>query len=127
MKSMQTTPLPRDLRRKANRRRGAAFFMLVLTVLLVIVGATSVMIRGVWTSRQATRDQRRVRTMESAIAAASRIAATELTLPVDPDSDQRIVVSMNDENDRYSATWLRGDQTIDQLTRAHSNSNHKEK
>ncbi len=108
------------------RRDGAAFFMLVLAILIVIMSATSLLIRGEWLARRSQRDQSQTQTLISAIEVASDASADSMTLPIDPESNERIEIELDQETDRYTARWLRKDETLDTLTRNAKNQNEEE-
>lgn len=100
-------------------RRGAAFLILVVLVLLVVVDATRTLVRSEVSSRQYERGQARLRSMRAAINAASQTpleSNTPIRFPVDQRSEEHIEVTAAEDGLRITARWLKGDQEIDKMT-----------
>lgn len=109
-------------RRRIRSRRGAAFLMLVVAVLIVIVGASQMLVQGEMASRRGESTRDRIRSLETAIGVSSQSGQSETVLPLDADADERIEVTAEaDQRDegkqRWTARLLRGDQVVDSLTR----------
>ena len=105
--------------RVRSTRRGAAFLVLVVLVLLVLVDATRTLVQGEVASRRNDRDQARVRSMRTAIDVmyrANQEAVENLRLPLDDQSSEFIEVTSSTESSSITARWFRGDQVIDQMT-----------
>ncbi len=103
--------------RMRMRRRGAAFLMLVLSVLIIITAATATLIRGEWSNRNRSRSDTRVTTMESAIDAVANLNLDSVTLPVDLETNERILVEFDPDTRTSTARWMRGDDEQDTLVR----------
>lgn len=113
---------------RSRPRRGAAFFVLILAVVLVVVGAMMTLVRSEWSSAMRQRERFRIDAMHRAIDA---VAMTQLQfekeemylLPIDSENDEHIEVTINgssgggDNELIYTARWLRGNQLIDMLAR----------
>ena len=100
-------------------RNGAAFLLLIFLVLLVVLGATQTMVRSEMTTRRNEQGRLRIRSMVTAIDAAQNMAGESIAsvrLPIEPASNEFIEVTINQDDSRVVARWLRGDQVIDEMT-----------
>lgn len=107
------------LMNRRTRRHGAAFLMLVVLVLLLVLGATQTLVRSEMTLRRGETARLRVRSMAAAIDAAREAlnSSTEaVRFPVDSDSNQYIEVTQTSDQSRLIARWVKGDKTIDEMT-----------
>lgn len=118
---------------RSSDRRGAAFFVLILAVVLVVIGSMMTLVRSEWMSAMRQRERWRIETLERAIESVSMATVEsrdgseswpgqEITLPIDSANEERIEVTIeaspNDDGGRiYTAHWLRGNQSIDMLER----------
>ena len=101
-----------------SKRSGAAFLLLVMMVLLVIVGATQVLVRGEVTTRRSETSRLRVQSMAAAIEATQQLVgdlADPISLPLDPSRGEFIEVTINEEESEIIARWIKNDQVIDQM------------
>ena len=100
-------------------RNGAAFLLLIFLVLLVVLGATQTMVRSEMTTRRNEQGRLRIRSMVTAIDAAQNMAGEStdsVRLPIEPAANEFIEVTINQDESRVVARWLRGDQVIDEMT-----------
>ena len=108
----------------SKRRPGAAFLMLVVMILLVVVGATQTLLRNELTLRRGETDRIRVRTLRAAIEAvqsADSLASAgdesaPIRLPLDDSSGQFIEVTINQDQSQITARWTKGGRVIDEMT-----------
>lgn len=104
---------------KRSVRTGAAFLLLIFLVLLVVLGATQTMVRSEMTARRGEQSRLRVRSMLTAIDAVQNMASefsTPIRLPIEPASNEFIEVTVNQDESRIDARWMRGDQVLDEMT-----------
>lgn len=109
-----------DSGRKQSARRGAAFLLLVIAVLLVITGATFQMLQSEWTIRRARGEAQRAETMQRAIdAVANADAASDqaVRMPVDENQWIEVATQSNDDGEQLVANWVRNGNVIDTLKR----------
>lgn len=100
-------------------RKGAAFLILVILVLLVLVGATRALVRSEVSSRRSEADQTRVRSMRTAIDAglqATRDSTGPIRLPLGEKPPEYIELTIDKSASRITARWFKGDQMIDRMT-----------
>jgi hypothetical protein len=100
-------------------RKGAAFLILVVLVLLVLVGATRTLVRSEVTSRRSEGDQARVRSMRAAINATLQTthdSSDPIRFPLDDKSTEYIELTVNQDRSLITARWYKGDQAIDAMT-----------
>jgi hypothetical protein len=103
---------------KPVARSGAAFLILIVLVLLVVVGATQTLVRSEVTARRSEVERMRVRTMRAAINAATQAAIDSeapVRLPLLDVPSESIEVSVNEDQSTVTARWLKGEQVIDQM------------
>jgi type II secretory pathway component PulK len=111
-------------RQNRKARRGAAFLLLVVLVLLAVLGASQSVLQGEITHRRSEADQHRVRIMNRAIGSValhvSELAASDsndsMRLPVNDATEEFIEVSWDESKTKLMAQWRRGDQVLDQMT-----------
>lgn len=108
------------MRSKSDKktRRGVAFLMLVVMLLLVVIGAARGLVVGEVRSRQSESASLRAKTLQTAIdkALSWNIEQDEtFRLPVGGATDEQIEISRS--NDEIRARWLAGDVALDQANR----------
>ena len=102
-----------------SARTGAAFLLLIFLILLVVLGATQTMVRSEMSNRHHERGRLRVRSMQSAMDAATNIDGKRpdsIRLPVAPEANEFIEVTVNQDESSVRAQWWRGDRVLDQMT-----------
>jgi hypothetical protein len=70
-------------------------------------------------TRRSEQDRLRIRSMVTAIDAAQNLTGESndsVRLPIEPASNEFIEVTINQDESRAVARWLRGDQVIDEMT-----------
>ncbi len=100
-------------------RTGAAFLLLIFLVLLVVLGATQTMVRTEMMNRRNEQGRLRIRSLVTAIVAAQNMtgeSTTSVRLPIEPAANEFIEVTVNKNESRVVARWLRGDQVLDEMT-----------
>lgn len=103
---------------RRHSRKGAAFLILVILVLLVVVGATQGLLRGELTTRRSEVDRLRARSMTAAIEAAEQAmmkSVDPIRLPMDESSDEYVELSINKDKSQITARWVKRDQVIDEM------------
>lgn len=113
-------PLPRSAITSSGyqnyNRAGAAFLILVFATALVVMACTQLALRGTISERTSERQRKSKTQLETAIACTSDSdIVNKITLPLDPESDERIEVSR--DGDLITATLMIGNQKLDSLTR----------
>jgi hypothetical protein len=102
-----------------SRRAGIAFFMVIFVTAVVVMTFTQTALRGVISERTSERQRQSTRQLEKAIECTSGVSKSErskkITLPLDPESDERIEVIR--DGDTVTARWMTGNQERDSLTR----------
>lgn len=99
--------------------RGAAFIMLVLVLLIVVMASTQVFVRSVVTDRRSERSQWTLRQLQTALDSTSQVLEngrlTSVVLPVNEQTAERIKVTL--EGKMITARWMHGDTEGESLTR----------
>ncbi len=104
--------------RKHPTRNGAAFLIMVVALLVVILAASNAMLRGEVASQRNQRKRMQTDTLLRSIAATESMHhdwQTDLVLPID--QDQSIHITANDDKTQLTAKWLRGTKTQNSITR----------
>lgn len=117
---INTIPVKSSVTRR-HSRKGAAFLILVILVLLVVVGATQGLLRGELTTRRSEVDRLRARSMTAAIEAAEQAmmkSVDPIRLPVDESWDEYLELSINKDKSQITARWVKRDQVIDEMRQA---------
>ncbi|MAI71022.1 MAG: hypothetical protein CMM01_08945 [Rhodopirellula sp.] len=104
---------------QASNRKGAAFLLLIFVTAVVVMAFTQTALRGIISERSSERQHESKRQLETAIEC-SRVASgggsfNKITLPLNPESDERIEVIR--EGDTITARWMLGNEERDSLTR----------
>ncbi len=108
--------------RQARSRRGVAFLMLVVVLVLVVLGATHRLVQNEIQARRGLRDQIRSQTMLAAIKRASRAnldipSDSPWTLPLGKTDNEHLEVSQGDDQSEIIVRWLRDGEVIDEMIR----------
>ena len=106
--------------RRTRVRSGAAFLILVVLVLLVVIGSTQTLVRSELTARRSEVDRIRVRSMLSAIDAAQKLDADPaqvVRFPLDDAGKAYIETSINEAQSHLIARWVEGDTVVDEVRR----------
>lgn len=116
-----STDRPMPTRTPGSRQapRGAAFIMLVLVLLIVVMASTQVFVRSVVTDRRSERSQWTLRQLQTALDSTSQVLEngrlTSVVLPVNEQTAERIKVTL--EGKMITARWMHGDTEGESLTR----------
>lgn len=105
-------------RTSGKRRKGIAFLMLAVMILLVIVAAARTMIVSEVATRRAEASADRLRDLNRAIARATAVTGAgslTINLPLHSLSRERIEIAITD--DRVRARWISGDQVVEEVIR----------
>ena len=108
---------------KSNRpsRTGAAFLLLIVMVLLVVVGATQTLVRSELTTRRSESERIRLRSMVSAIDVVRQFAEDStdpVRLPLDESGSEFIELTIDTDPSQITARWFKGQQVIDEMRQA---------
>jgi len=118
-------PAPRIVDSRMGSRRGAAFLVLVVMVLLLVLAATKGLVQTELQSRRGNRDWLRSQTIDAAVTRwrQADLAAPKnsqiLILPIGVGDDEYLEVSKNkdSENETLTIRWLRGGNVTGQVIR----------
>ena len=101
-----------------TKRRGAAFVLLVVAILMVVLGAWQALLRGEVSSRRNDRDRAQSITMARAIEVASSLKTQDaVVLPVDESTKQEIKVAPNDDKTLWVANWIMDGEIVKTISR----------
>ncbi|TWT51201.1 hypothetical protein Pla22_39780 [Rubripirellula amarantea] len=98
-------------------RRGIAFLMIVMSLLVVVITGMQLTLRSELADRRAEANRERIRLLERAIETVTASQSARWTLPLDELNHVRIVVTRDPDSDSVSAKWMMGDRELDAIVR----------
>lgn len=121
------SPAPRsgEKRKRIESRRGAAFLILVVMVLLLVLAATKGLVQNELQARRGNRDWLRSQVMDSAVTrwkqanVAAPSGSGPWLLPLGVGEDEYLEVSKNEDSKDETITvrWVRGGNAMGQVIR----------
>ncbi|MGB7346230.1 MAG: hypothetical protein WBD20_18575 [Pirellulaceae bacterium] len=100
-------------------RKGGAFIILVVALLVVVLGATQAMLRGEVGSQRNEQTRTKTDALERALAAAELLDhdwQSELRFPID--QTQAVLIKANDPQTQLTASWISRETVQASITRA---------
>lgn len=105
-------------KQRKNNRSGAAFVLLVVAVLMVVLGAWQALLRGEVSSRRNDRNRAQTATLSRAIELASSLQANDpIVLPIDESTNQEINVAPNEQKTLWIANWIIDGEVVNTISR----------
>ena len=100
-------------------RRGTAFLLLVVALVIVVMACTQAFVRAEVTSRRNGKNQRNLKQLQAAIDATRQLLAVDhfatISLPLNEETAERIEITR--QEDAITARWMQGDTETESLTR----------
>ena len=100
-------------------RRGTAFLLLVVALVIVVMACTQAFVRAEVTSRRNEKNQRNLKQLQAAIDSTRQLLAvdhfTTISLPLNEETAERIEITR--QEDAITARWMQGDTETESLTR----------